>query len=529
MNVYPLVPGSFKWLVANEVRLNWRRFAGMLGQAGKVPPLAIAALAGVIAHVLAWPVVAALGPIADGTARSGADAWPLAGILLAVFCWMIAQSLFGAIRTLYDRGDLDLLLGSPLPAVRIFAAKSLSIAASTVGSIAVLVLPVANMGVVTGRPQWLAIYPVLVSLGLLATAVAVFTAISLFFLFGARRARLVMQLIGAAIGGGFVLIVQVVLLLPDAMQNTVTGVLAASMAPGSRLAAVIGIPVAATLGDMSANFVMLVLAVACFGGAVFLLSEPFAKASLAASGQGAVQVQLCSRRRKGFKSRPGPALRRKEWRLLMRDPGLFAQISLQIIYTLPMVLVLVKSNTVPMVVAIVPSIVVIVAQVAASLAWITVSGEDAPELIATAPVNAAAVDASKFSAIAIPIAGLLAIPVAALALVSIRAAVITAGLAIGASLSTALLNIWHPMPGNRRGMLRRHSQSKLMALIEHIIAMMWAAAAVLAFVAGGLSVMPIVVACAILMLAVPGSKVRILAIAPRLRRVGHPPLAATQV
>ncbi len=521
IRLYP-PPGSFLWLVVHDMRLNWRRFAGMLGEAGKIPPHAIAAVAIVVSHALAWPVAGALIPVADEFALTGADRPALAGILIALLSWMIAQSLFGAMRTLYDRGDLDLLMASPLPPARIFAAKATAIATSTAGSIAVLVLPLANMGALSGRPHWLAIYPVLTALALVATSVAILVAIGLFFSVGARRARLVMQLTGAAIGGGFVLGAQIVLLLPADLRDRVGDWFSSLLRDGSQslLAFVTAVPVSAALGHGPAIAGLLAASLVLFAAAIVLLAERFARASIAASGQSSAQTYAEPTRGVHFRSNPGPALRRKEWRLLLRDPGLCAQVSLQIIYTLPMVLVLVKSGTIPTIVAIAPSIVVIVAQVAASLAWITVSGEDAPELIATAPIQPAAADAAKLSAIAVPVSTLLALPVAILALISPYAAALTAVIGAGACLSTSLLNIWHPMPGNRRGMLRRHSQSKLLALIEHIIAMLWAVAVVLALVGSWYCAAAIFLALIVLALAVPGSCTRLAAEAAWLE--AHP-------
>lgn len=65
--------------------------------------------------------------------------------------------------------------------------------------------------------------------------------------------------------------------------------------------------------------------------------------------------------------------------------------------------------------------------------------------------------------------------------------------------STALLNLWHPMPGNRRGMLRRHSQCTLMALLEHCPALLWAVAIFLALL--GSAWMLLHIALVILLLA----------------------------
>lgn len=510
-------PGSFVWLLANDLRLNWRRFTGMLGGAGQLMSAegprsgdlqrkawAIALMAVLVSHLLAWPVARWLGPVLDGALASTAATGVLSGVVVSIFCWMIAQSMFGTMRSLYDRGDLDLLMGSPLSAGRIFAAKAVAVVTSTLGSIAVLVLPLANMGTLLGRPAWLAVYPVLLALGLIATAVSLLVAIGLFFLMGPRRARLVMQLSAAAIGGGFVLAAQIVVLLPDDLQSQVLAWLGAATASGTVVSAILSLPVHAASGDATSNALLLALGVVLFALAVLLLAEHFAKASLAASGAGTLQGKAPSARGQRFRTGPAVSLRRKEWRLLRRDAGLFAQISLQIIYTIPLVIVLLKSGSLPIGVAVAPSLVVITAQIAASLAWITVSGEDAPELIASAPIAPAAVDRAKLMAIAAPVLAVLVVPLAALACIAPSAALAALLMAIGASVSTALLNLWHPMPGNRRGMLRRHSQSKLLALVEHIIAVLWAVGTVLVLLGTFWFLAPVVLAIGVLWLSLPG-------------------------
>ena len=179
----------------------------------------------------------------------------------------------------------------------------------------------------------------------------------------------------------------------------------------------------------------------------------------------------------------GATLRRKEWRLLRRDHSMFAQLSLQIIYTLPLAVVLLRGvENIPLAVALAPAIVVIAAQIAASLAWITVSGEDAPELIAAAPVRRARWSSPRSRPSRCRCSPSWPALRRARAALAARRRCWSALFSAAASVSTALLNLWHPMPGNRRGMLRRHSQSKLMALLEHLMAMLWAIAIVLAVV-----------------------------------------------
>jgi hypothetical protein len=54
------------------------------------------------------------------------------------------------------------------------------------------------------------------------------------------------------------------------------------------------------------------------------------------------------------------------------------------------------------------------------------------------------------------------------------------------------------MPGNRRGMLRRHSQSKLMAMLEHLLAMLWGIGVFIAVLGSVWAALPVVLAVLVL-------------------------------
>lgn len=243
------------------------------------------------------------------------------------------------------------------------------------------------------------------------------------------------------------------------------------------------------------------LGLVLFAAAVLCLGERFARANLAAAGAPAHVLKPDKKQaQRRFNAGLGRNLRRKEWRLLARDPSLFTQLGLQIVYTIPVAVVLLRSETLPAVLALAPTIVVIAAQIASSIAWITVSGEDAPELLASAPVAAASVDRGKLSAVALPVAIILTLPLACLASISLTAALLTTLIAACAGASTALVNFWHPMPGSRRGMLRRHSQSKLIALVEHAFAILWAITIVFAMMGTWLTLSPVAVVAGALLL-----------------------------
>lgn len=489
-------PGSLPWLLAHDMRLAWRGFTAMLGERSTGQLWSVVILGALLLHVLALLVVPWLTPWLDG---SRAGDVPLATALVSCFTWMTAQSLFSAARSLYARGDLDLLLSSPLPPHHVLAAKATGIAAGSFGSVAILALPVANAGALTGAPAWLAAYPVLVAMALLATAIGIALTLAIYAVVGAQRARAWTQMTGAVIAGSFVLAAQVAAALPSAMRESLLAWLEAGFTNrDGGPAGLLGLPLAAARGDAGAAILLLALSAALFAASAALLGRQFASVSMSAAGAAAGDAGCPSRARQRFRGGLSANLRRKEWRLLIRDPGMFAQLSLQIIYTVPVAVVLLRSETLPTAFALAPAIVVIAAQVAASLAWITVSGEDAPELIATAPVSPDTVDRAKLASVALPVLVILALPLAVLTVVSWQGAILTIAVATAAATSTALLNFWHPMPANRRGMLRRHSQSKLMALAEHSLALIWASAIVLAMLGSVLVAIPIAMAAAVL-------------------------------
>ncbi len=492
-----LAPGTFPWLVAHDIRLSWRSFSATLNAlSGPLPALLIAA-AVIVLHAIAFPLVMWLSPHLMGP---DAELSLLATVLTCTFTWMLAQSLFGAARTLYVRGDLDLLLGSPMPAHAIVAAKAAGLAANCIGSIALLCIPLANAGAIADSTAWLGIYPTLVSLALIASALGLTLSIVLFQVFGPGKARLWTQMIGAFIAGAFVLGAQIVAMLPAPTRRSISSWLAAQVEPeatGPLL--LLRLPMDSFRGDPIASLQLLVIALIAFAAAAGLLGKRFAEMSIVASSAApTAQEAASSNRQLRFKAGLAPNMRRKEWRLLARDPGMFAQLALQIIYTVPVAVVLLRNETLPPVFALAPTIVVIAAQVAASLAWLTVSGEDAPELIATAPVTIEAANRAKLHSVALPVLIVLALPIAALAAVSWSGALITLLTAIAAGTSTAMLNLWHPMPGNRRGMLRRHSQSKVVALLEHGIALLWALAVVMALIGSPIAFIPVLIVLAIL-------------------------------
>ena len=159
-------------------------------------------------------------------------------------------------------------------------------------------------------------------------------------------------------------------------------------------------PARAALGDLTALGAVLGSSLVLLGGAIVIFSARFGHHAIAASSvavTGARQAQ-----RSGFRRfSPQRVLRQKEWTLLLRDPWLMSQTLMQILYLLPPALLLWRSygEGTGALIVLVPVLVMAAGQLAGGLAWLAISGEDAPDLVATAPILARHIMRAKVEAV----------------------------------------------------------------------------------------------------------------------------------
>ncbi len=510
-------PGGFIWLLRHDLKLNFLRFRGMFGDRGPWTVASIAALAFVAIHLLCWPVAAWFVKSHGAAASVGAYYPALACAALFVMPWMASQALMNSTRALYTRGDLDLILTSPMSARAVVSSRALAIAFEAVASVGVFLFPIADMNALLGGARWLAVYPALMASGLMATAVGLALTVGLFALVGPRKTRVVSQIVATFIASALVLGGQVVNLLPEATRGSIWAMVE-HPAPGSLFDPNIALwtPVRAAMGGGRDLAVWAAVSTLAFVVAAVAFGPYFMASAVRSAGAAATAGPRKSARRRDFRVGVAASLRRKEWRLLARDPWLFSQMLLQVIYTLPISVVVWRSPGVGGAIglAVSPFVVVIASQISASLAWLAMSSEDAPEFLATAPVARSQVERGKMEAVFIPLAALLAGPLIGLALIEPGTAALTAVIAALAASSTALLNLWHPMPGKRSQLLRRHSQSKFVGLMEHGLAMSWALVMALALYGSALALAPVAIVAGLLWFNRPDKWRR--AAAPRL-------------
>ena len=202
----------------------------------------------------------------------------------------------------------------------------------------------------------------------------------------------------------------------------------------------------------------------------------------------------------GFRPRSqGRALRQKEWTLLRRDPWLVSQTLMQLLYLLPPAFLLWRGvyhdSSAPAL--LVPILIIAAGQLAGSLAWLAISGEDAPDLIASAPVTNACAVRAKTEAVMGVIAIIFGPFIVVLAFVAPNSALITALGVAAAAVSANSIQFWYRAQAKRSQLRRRQNSSLVATLAEALSSFNWAAAGALAPASTWLAVISGLIALAI--------------------------------
>ena len=400
-------------------------------------------------------------------------AWPL----------MLSQAIESVTRVFYARADLDLIMSSPVALANVFSVRIAAIALTVTAMALVLSTPFVDVLVIGGGVRWFAAYGVVVAIGLSAAAVAIAMAITLFRLIGPGRTRLVSQILAAIIGAGFVIALQIAAIMSYGTLSrfaVLTSDAAAAYAPG--VDSMIWWPARAALGDGEALLLLLSGGLILLGAVMAVFSPRFADTAVSVTANAAP-----AHRRRGVKTFRGgsrqQALRWKEFLLLRRDPWLVSQTLMQLLYLVPPALMLWRSfaGTSTAIVLITPVVVMAAGQLAGGLAWLTISGEDAADLVATAPLPSSRVTCAKIEVVLIAIGVLFAPLIVALAFASAAQAAITALAVTIAAASATAIQLWFRVQAKRSQFRRRQTSSRLATFAEAFSSIGWAGTAALAF------------------------------------------------
>lgn len=478
------VPATTVWLAQHELRLFWREWVSLLtaGRTRRMTGFVIGALVFLgLLHLLAFSIIAPLA--VTGIAPDKPTLVAVGGGLFLALTTMISQAMDAVTKAFYARGDLDLILSSPAPTGRVFALRMVAIAVSTTALTLAIGGPFINALALFDGPKWFAAYGVVVALGALSTALATMLTIVLFRTLGPKLTRAISQVISAVIGAAFVIGVQVAAIVSIgsyARLAFLTSQPVTDMAPDP--ASPLWWPARAVMGDPWALALLMALGCGALAAVIRTQAAGFGDYVIAASGVDATGTRRAGGGVRFGRVKPKGALRRKEWLALRRDPWLMSESLMQILYLVPPALLLWLNfaGKVGSLLILVPIMVMAGGQLAGGLAWLAVSGEDAPELVGTAPVPVSAIVAAKIEAVLGAIALIFAPLLLGLALAAPKFALVAMlGIAVSA-FSAIMIQIWFRAQVSRRRFRNRQTSSKVATLAEALSSISWAGTAALA-------------------------------------------------
>ncbi|HET9652365.1 MAG TPA: hypothetical protein VFP36_09245, partial [Usitatibacter sp.] len=346
---------------------------------------------------------------------------------------------------------------------------------ASVGSVAFFILPLVDLAPFLGQWPKLAAWPALAALGLGSAAVALAGTLALVRWLGLRRARVVAQLAGAFIGAALVILIQLPQLLPRGARDSLLMRADAQGWLGAQSALLW--PLRAFLGEPWPLAIFVAGAVAAFAWAVkgtqhtFLQAMQDAPQALGASPRAVL-------RERPFRSGLARVVVMKELTLVARDPALIAKTLLQLLYLVPLFLITFRRAQPAELLA--AALVVLASSLAGTLAWITVSGEEAPDLIASAPVSLERVRWLKVGSALVPLTVVVAPFLAGFAFDSLRLAAIAALFVALALASSAVVQVWATPLGAGRDVRQRYRQNPFVGIVDMLSSFAWAAACYLA-------------------------------------------------
>jgi len=477
---------TLSWFARHELRLAWREWLAMMTggrrRRARVALIGVAAFAALM-HLPAWAVIGRYA-----TLEAPLDRTSLIIVTATVFlAWalMLSQAIESVTRVFYARADLDLIMSSPARLANLFSIRIAAIALTVTAMALLLSTPFVDVLVISGGVRWFAAFGVVAAVGLSAAAFAIAITILLFRLIGPARTRLMAQILAAVIGAGFVIALQIAAILSYGTLSrfaVLTSDAAAAYAPDGD--SLLWWPARAMLGDAQALLLLLSVSLVVLGIVMTIFSPRFADTAVSASAHAASSRQ--SKQARSFRGGSRQqALRRKEFRLLGRDPWLVSQTLMQLLYLVPPALFLWRSFSDPStaLVLITPMIVMAAGQLAGGLAWLTISGEDAADLVATAPLPPSRVIRAKIEVVLISIVVLFSPLVGALAILAPIQALVTASAVIIATGSATAIQLWFRMQAKRSQFRRRQTSSRIATFAEAFSSIGWAATSALVLMA----------------------------------------------
>ena len=455
-------PASFGWLLAHEMRV------AMRARTNKAVTRWIGYA--LIAVLLGFGLLAAHGLQNVAIPINGTALLIVLTATILLFSFMTTQAVLGSQRTLYEANDLDLLFSAPIPARTVLMAKLCGIAGTIVLTFATLLLPFLVPIAALGHPGLFGVIPLLAAVALIAACVGLAITLVLARLAGPRAARTAGQIAAALLGGAVFLTSQILNDGGRHRESSAVTVFDRLRDSGFGDSAIGHLPGRAAFGDPAAIAILFGGAVLLFPATSMIFRRLFERGVTDAGqrlGRRTASTKAIGRH---FHPTLFGAVFAKEFTLLRRDPALAFQIVLRLVYLAPLMLVGIRSSRdLPIAPSLAFISVAIAGQLVGSFAWLAVSAEDAPDLIAVAPVDKAEVDRVKLGAalaMATPLAVLLPI---AIALRTPIGAIITLAMTAGGGALAGWIELKLGKPAERKSFNRRRPGSFVTRILTLLV------------------------------------------------------------
>ncbi len=469
--------GTLPWLLRHELRLWWREIT--------VRPAAIF-VTGILAFSLAGLFIwlwFELGNIRESISFNTipeSALWIAVGLWLFGFYYGFIQAMRNSLMGIFERGDLDLLVSSPISSRVIFASRLLSIALKTFFSGCLFIVPLSLIAVLFGVPQLLGLYPALIGLSLIATSLAMLFVLGLVRVFGAKQARTLAQIITAFFPVLMFLSFQLPNLLKDSNVNTEPTLFRLEhwLAKGSFLGAdsLVWFPARAIFFDpLSVILLMFVSAVL-----VWLAVETLHRSFITGA-----QQELTSNHRQ---LRPSQATRFvsgfnrvalvKEWRIIRRNPYLISRIFLQIFFLVFAFFSVTRkhnSNGIDFSSFAYGTSVIFGGVLTSNLTRICVSGEQAPDLLKSSPIDSGKLRQLKLLAALIPV-WLIISPLFIILIATGKPWLVPMLIFLAGTTCAATLSMWNSRPVRFTELFRRRQNGQAdtgLTLLEIVSWLAW--------------------------------------------------------
>lgn len=422
-----MTPGSTLWLMAHELRLAWR-FGEEKNRWARLVLFAVLLL---FIGGAGWPI----GEVLRGQSPSpNGLAVLIAG---AAFCFIAVMTLSVALSTIaasfIDRGDMDLLLSSPLPMRRVLTVRLAAVALRGVTIWLLLFGPPVLVVAALAGPRWLGGLVLLLSAGLAGTTVASWLAVGLFRLFGARKVKTVTTLISALSGLSMGLSAPL-LSTRRIGQHGFSGAFS-TLSPDGLL----GLPARTVYGDPAAGLTLSLAMLILFLVTTWRLAPTFSVIVTRTESVGRLAPGTAPLR--GFGTRLFPLLLLKDYRLLLRNHALLLQILARSVAMIPLLAInLSHAGRGISLARIALAATLVLGQVAGSLVWAFISAETQPDLLASAPLPSRLAQRSRLAAALIPALTLVLLTAGFIAPQSPLAGLATLLMGTAACLSSAAIN-----------------------------------------------------------------------------------------